>query len=234
MLDELIERISGINGIEWIRLLYSYPDSINDGLIRQIAQNPKAVKYLDIPIQHASSRILKLMNRRSDREKLEALIERIRTSIQDVVIRTTVITGFPGETDEDFYELLSFIQRIRFDRLGVFKYSKEEGTPAAALPDKVMKSVVNKRYKELMQMQKEISFIKNAQRVNKVYRTIVDGVSEDGIFYYGRTYAECPDVDGKIYFTARKQLITGEFVDVKILQAQEYDLTGDVADESTE
>ena len=233
MLPELIQELSNVDGVEWIRLLYCYPEEIDDELIAEIASNPKVCKYLDIPIQHAADRILKLMGRRGNISEIRLALNKLRKSVKDIVIRTTMIVGFPDETEEDFEQLLSFVNEFKFDRLGVFTYSKEEGTPAAKMKNQIKKSIKQKRQKAILEQQNAISMEKNSNRVGKVYKAIVDGIADDGIFYYGRTYAEAPEIDGLIYFTSYEPLSLGSFVNVKILNAEEYDLIGEVINEFT-
>lgn len=233
-LPELIRKISEIDGIEWIRLLYCYPEDITGELIKEIAENSKVCKYIDIPIQHASDKLLKLMGRRGRRQDIERIIMNLRQNIPDIVIRTSLIVGFPGEDEEDFAELYDFVGNQRFDRLGVFVYSKEEGTPAAKMKQQVPRKVKQERYDKLMELQKSISEENNQKRIGKCYRAVVEGIAEDGIFYYGRTYAETPDIDGIVYFTTSRPLEPGERVNIKILNADCYDLIGDVIDEPSQ
>lgn len=234
-LAELIRKLSRINGIEWIRILYCYPDEIDDGLIDEFSNNEKLCKYIDIPIQHASSRILHTMGRRSGSIPIQNLINRLREKVPGIVIRTSLIVGFPGETNEEFKILHEFVRNIKFDRLGVFEYSREENTPAYLIKPQVNGKVKKERYDKIMMLQKKITEDKSRSRVGKIYKTIVEGVSEDGIFYHGRTYAESPDIDGKVYFTNSnpKPLKAGDFVNVKILDIDNYDLIGEVEYEST-
>lgn len=232
MLVPLLQELSKIDGIHWIRLLYCYPDEIDDNLINEIATNDKICKYLDIPIQHSSDKILKLMGRRDRKKDIENLIVKLRREIPEIVIRTTFITGFPGEDEEDFLDMKYFIQRLEFDRLGVFVYSKEEGTPAALMKNQVDDDVKQERYDIIMQLQKEITEAKNKNRIGKTYDVIIEGIADDGIFYTGRTYAESPDIDGYVYITTREPLRIGEITRVKILNTDSYDLIGDVVDES--
>lgn len=228
----LLKKLSELNGAEWLRILYCYPELVDENLIDQFKENDKLVKYIDIPIQHASDKILRLMGRKTDSAGIAALIEKLRKFIPDIVIRTSLIVGFPGETEEDFEILYDFVKKYRFDRLGVFRYSKEDGTPAAKMKDQVPEKTKAKRYNTIMELQNQISLELNKNRIGKTYKTIVEGVAEDGIFYTGRTYAEAPEIDGSIYFTAERPLTTGEFVQVEILDAHEYDLTGVVRDEN--
>ena len=233
MLPELIQKLSKINGVEWIRLLYCYPEEIDDDLISEIASNPKVCKYMDIPIQHASDRILKLMGRRGNISEIRYALNKLRKSVKDIVIRTTMIVGFPDETDDDFEQLLSFVNEFKFDRLGVFTYSREEGTPAAKMKNQIKKNIKLNRQKAVLKVQNAISTDININRTEKVYKAIVDGIADDGIFYYGRTYAEAPEIDGLVYFTSHEPLTIGSFVNVKILNAEEYDLIGEVINEFT-
>lgn len=233
MLVELVRKISEISGIEWIRLLYCYPEAITDELIEEMASNPKLCKYLDIPIQHISDRILKLMGRRGDSKLIREVLTKIRTTIPDVILRTSLIVGFPGETEDDFEQLESFVKEFKFDWLGVFDYSKEEGTPAAKMKDQITKKIKLKRQKAIMQCQQIIIEEKNKNKLGKVYKTLVQGVSEDGIFYFGRTYEQAPDIDGTNYFVSEEPLEVGQIVDVKILNIDKYDLVGEVAYESS-
>lgn len=227
-LVELIRRLSAIEGIEWIRLLYCYPDEIDDALIEEFATNRKLCRYLDIPIQHHSDRILKAMARRFSGKATAELLDRIRAKVPGVVLRTSIIVGFPGETAEDFDKLLGFIGKYKFDRLGVFMYSKEEGTPAASMGDQVSEETSGERYNRVMELQQAVSAEKNSERLGSEYSVLVEGISEDGIFYYGRSYGEAPDIDGSIYFASGRELAAGEFVEVRILNAEQYDLIGEI------
>lgn len=233
MLPELIQKLSEITGIEWIRLLYCYPEEIDDELIAEIASNPKVCKYLDIPIQHASDRILKLMGRRGTITEIRSALNKLRQKVKNIVIRTSLIVGFPDETEDDFNQLLSFVKEFKFDRLGVFTYSKEDGTPAAKMKNQIKAIIKKKRQKAVLELQNAISTEINLKRIGKVYKAIVDGIADDGIFYYGRTYAESPEIDGLVYFTSQEPLTLGCFADVKILNAEDYDLIGAVIDELT-
>ncbi len=230
-LVELIGNISRIKDVEWIRLLYCYPEEIDESLIEEIAGNEKVCKYIDIPMQHASDRILKAMGRRGGSNDNGRLIKSLREKIPEIAIRTSFIAGFPGETEDDFKKLCEFVAEYKVDRLGVFEYSKEENTAAAKLRNQVNKKVKKKRYNEIMKLQNEIMLSKNKLRINKIYRTIVEGVADDGIFYYGRTYAEAPEIDSLIYFTSEEPLNIGEFTRVKVVNTDDYDLIGVVVDE---
>jgi ribosomal protein S12 methylthiotransferase len=233
MLPELIREISKIDGIEWIRLLYCYPEEIDDELIDEIASNPKVCKYMDIPVQHSSDRVLKLMGRRGTITEIRTALTKLRERVKDIVLRTSLIVGFPDETEEDFQQLVSFVEEFKFDRLGVFTYSKEEGTPAAKMKKQIRKNIKVKRQKTILELQNSISAEINAKRTGKVYEAIVDGIADDGIFYYGRTYAEAPEIDGTVYFTSPEPLEMGSFVEIKILNSEDYDLIGEVINELT-
>ncbi len=231
-LPELLKALGKIEGVERLRLLYCYPEEIDDELIDEIAQNEKVCKYLDIPIQHISDAVLKKMGRRGSSAEIKRLMEKLQHRIPGITLRTSLIVGFPGETEEDFDELADFIQKYRFDRLGIFMYSREEGTPASKMKQQVSATVKKARYKKLMELQNLISGELNSKRLGKTYKVLVEGVADDGIFYYGRSCAEAPDIDGLIYFTSSEPLENNEFVNVEILEAGEYDLTGEVKNES--
>lgn len=233
-LVELIRKISSIDGIEWIRLLYCYPEKIDDELIDEIAQNDKVCKYIDIPIQHISDNVLKVMGRRGTGEEIRNLLCKIRERIPEIILRTSLIVGFPAETEEDFDMLCNFVNEFKFDRLGVFTYSKEEGTPAARIKPQVTKRIKEKRYNKIMKLQKQISDNKAKERLGREYTAIVEGVSEDGIFYFGRTYAEAPEIDPVVYFTSQEPLEKASLVRVKILNTDDYDLIGEVINESAQ
>lgn len=227
LLPQLIAGLDGIAGVEWVRLLYLYPDEITEEIIRAIRDSRKTLHYLDLPLQHISDSVLKRMNRRGDGQLIRDVLKKFREALPDCVIRTSLITGFPGETEQEHGELLEFVRTEKLDRVGVFQYSKEEGTRAASLRPQIPKRIKEKRYAELMKAQREISYEKNIARVGNIYDVMVDGVSEDGLFYTGRSYAEAPDSDGVIYFAAKDELRAGDLVKVKILIAEEYDLTGE-------
>lgn len=226
-LVELIREISKVKGIEWIRLLYCYPELIDDALIEEMRVNPKLCKYFDIPIQHISDRILKAMGRRGTREYIINLLAKIRERIPGVVLRTSLIAGFPGETEEDFNELCDFVRESHFAHLGVFAYSKEEGTPAYKMKGHLPKKVKEARRNAIMEIQQENVEKYNSSRIGKVYDTIIDGVADDGIFYVGRSYAETPEIDPVIYLTSAEPLEKGQIVPVKILCVDGYDLVGE-------
>lgn len=227
-LPALLTSLSEIEGIEWIRVLYLYPERITDEIIDVFANNDKIVKYMDIPIQHCNSKVLKAMNRKSEREELISLISKIRAKIPDIVLRTTLITGFPGETEEAFTELSEFVNEMHFDRLGCFAYSAEEGTPAAKLPDQIDEEVKKHRGEIIMEQQYKIFEEQNKKNIGKVLRTVVEGYDGYTDSYYGRTWRDAPEIDGSINFTCGYELNEGDFVDVEVFDVNEYDLIGEV------
>lgn len=226
-LDKLIDKISSIEGIVWIRLLYLYPDNFNKKLINSIKNNPKVVKYVDIPLQHISNNILKSMNRKTSKEDIISLVNNLRKEIPNIIIRTTFIVGFPGEAENDFEELCNFISKVKFDKLGVFVYSREEDTPAYDFPNHVPEEIKEKRKKKIMEIQKEISEEAMMKKVNNKYLVLIE---EDNGFnnYIGRSYMDSPDIDGVIYIDSPKKLNIGEFVNVRIIDYLEYDLIGEI------
>ena len=225
-LPELLTKLSEIEGIEWIRLLYCYPEEITDELIEVMATNPKICHYVDIPIQHSENAILKRMGRRTSREDIVELVGRLRTAMPDIAIRTTLISGFPGETQELHDGLVDFVDECEFDKLGVFTYSPEEGTPAAEYEDQVDGELAVKWRDEIMELQQEISYEKNQQMIGSTQKVLIEGYLVDDDVYVGRTYRDAPGVDGIVFVSAPYELISGSFVDVKITEANEYDLTG--------
>lgn len=225
-LPELLTKLSEIEGIEWIRLLYCYPEEITDELIEVMATNPKICHYVDIPIQHSENAILKRMGRRTSREDIVELVGRLRTAMPDIAIRTTLISGFPGETQELHDGLVDFVDECEFDRLGVFTYSPEEGTPAAEYDDQVDGELAVKWRDEIMELKQEISYEKNQQMIGSTQKVLIEGYLVDDDVYVGRTYRDAPGVDGIVFVSAPYELISGSFVDVKITEANEYDLTG--------
>lgn len=227
-LVDLIKQLSKLQEIDRIRLLYCYPELIDDDLIAEMKNNPKLCKYLDIPIQHISNNVLKAMGRRGNKQYIYELLEKIRSEIPEVALRTSLIVGFPGETMEAFLELYDFVKTSSFEHLGVFSYSREEGTAAYNLRDQLPERIKEARRNKLMAIQQKNVEKYNNSRVGYIYDTIVDGVAEDGIFYVGRTYAEAPDIDSVIYFTSPEPLNTGRIVPVKILCIDGYDLVGEV------
>ena len=228
-LPELLQKISEIQGIEWIRFLYSYPEGISDELINVVKNNSKICKYFDIPIQHISDKILKRMNRRTNKKQIEELISKLKREIPEVTIRTTLIVGFPGETEQDFEELYEFVQKTKFDKLGAFKYSKEEGTPAAKLPDQINGNTKNSRHNKIMKIQQQISNENLKKEIGKEYEAIIEDISFDKKYLIGRTRQDVPDIDGIIYIknTLQKEEIN-QFVKVKVIDVKDYDLIGEI------
>ncbi len=226
-LVELIRQLSKIEGIDRIRLLYCYPELIDDSLIEEMRDNPKLCKYFDIPIQHISDKMLKAMGRRGTKEYIYNLIRKIRSEIPDITLRTTLIAGFPGETEEDFNELCTFVEELRFEHLGVFAYSREEGTPASKMKGQLPGKIKQARRNTIMELQQKNVEKYNSSRIGKLYDTIIDGVAEDGIFYIGRSNAEAPEIDPVIYLTSSEPLEIGAIVPVMILCADGYDLIGE-------
>ncbi|MCM2264164.1 MAG: 30S ribosomal protein S12 methylthiotransferase RimO [Desulfuromonadales bacterium] len=227
-LIDLLEQLVKIDGLHWLRLLYAYPDGISDALLELMAREPKICRYLDVPIQHIDDRMLLAMNRRVDGAGLRALIERIRRYLPDVTLRTSLIVGFPGETDDQFRRLLAFVEEGHFERLGVFRYSREEGTPAATLPDQVPERVQLARYRRLMKAQSRVSFRKNRALVGRIEPVLVEGVSEESeLLLKGRSVRQAPDVDGLVYINAG-QANVGDIVQLRITDSSEYDLVGSI------
>ena len=226
-LCELLSELCKIEGIEWIRTLYTYPERITDELLHLLAREEKLVKYLDIPIQHACGEILKRMNRRGDSQSLLALVNKIRATVPDVTLRTTLITGFPGETEQQYEELHNFVREAKFDRLGCFTYSAEEGTIAAEMPDQVDQQVKQDRAEHIMETQLDIASAKNEAKIGTVQRVLIEGWDDYIKCYYGRSAADAPEIDGKVFFMAKEQLLIGDFADVQINDTLEYDLLGE-------
>ena len=227
-LPELLHRLAAISGIYWIRILYCYPEEITEELIETIAAEPKVCHYLDIPIQHASDEVLRRMGRRTNQEELRQWIGRLRERIPDICLRTTLISGFPGETQEDFEELYRFVNEMEFDRLGVFPYSQEEDTKAAEMPDQVPEEVKCFRRDELMELQQAIAFEKAEQMVGRVLDVMVEGKVADEDVYVTRTYRDAPNVDGYLFLNTSANLMTGDFVKVLVTDSNEYDLIGEI------
>ena len=229
-LPELLQNLSEINGIEWIRFLYSYPEGITDELIETVANNPKIAKYFDIPIQHISNSILKKMNRKTSKEEIEKLIQKIRKRIPEVTLRTSLIVGFPGETENNFNELYEFVKIAKFDKLGVFMYSKEEGTPAAKLPEQIHGNTKKARYNKIMRKQAEISLENLQKKIGKTYRVLIENISFDGKYFIGRTMQDVPDEDGIVYVKNdgkhRVADVLNNFVECEIENVSDYDLIG--------
>ena len=230
----LLKKLCEIRGIRWIRVLYCYPEEIYDELIETIRDEKKICHYLDIPIQHASDRILKRMGRRTSKQELIDIVGKLRKEIPDIVLRTTLITGFPGETEEDHEELKEFVDEMEFDRLGVFTYSPEENTPAAEMSDQVPEEVKEERRDELMELQQEISYDRGQDRIGQELLVMIEGKVADESAYIGRTYGDAPKVDGYIFVQTGELLMTGDFAKVRVTGALEYDLIGVLSDEYTE
>ena len=233
-LPELLKNLCRIPGIQWIRIQYCYPEEITDELIQTIREEEKICHYLDIPIQHASDRILKRMNRRTNQAELREMIGKLRREIPDIALRTTLISGFPGETQEDHEELCRFVDEMEFERLGVFAYSLEEDTPAASFPDQVPQEVKEERRDEIMELQQEIAFEACEAMVGWELEVLIEGKVADENAYVGRTYMDAPGVDGMIFVNTGLELMTGDFVRVRVTGALEYDLIGEVCDESAQ
>ena len=233
-LPELLRKLCKIDGIEWIRLLYCYPEEVTDELIDVIRTEPKICPYLDLPIQHCDDTVLKRMGRRTDKSDLLRIIKKLREGIPGLALRTTLISGFPGETEEQHAELVDFVRNMKFDRLGIFPYSQEEGTPAAKLPQQLPDEVKEERRDEIMALQQEISAEISASFVGRTLRVLVEGRMPEDDVYVGRSYRDAPDVDGYVFFTADRDIMSGEFVEVSITGSSEYDLTGEMIDESAE
>ena len=229
----LLKKLCEIRGIRWIRILYCYPEEIYDELIETIRDEKKICHYLDIPIQHASDRILKRMGRRTSKQELIDIVGKLRREIPDIVLRTTLITGFPGETEEDHEELKEFVDEMEFDRLGVFTYSPEENTPAAEMADQVPEEVKEERRDELMELQQEISYDRGQDRIGQELLVMIEGKVADESAYIGRTYGDAPKVDGYIFVQTGELLMTGDFAKVRVTGALEYDLIGVLSDEYT-
>lgn len=227
-LPELLNELCKIDSIEWIRLLYCYPDRITDELIETMKNQEKVVNYIDLPLQHADDKILKAMNRRGDQALIRNVISNLRTEIPDVVIRTTFIVGFPGEGEEEFETLAEFVNEIEFDRLGVFTFSPQEGTPAFDMEDQVDEDIKTRRGEVIMQDQYSIMEEKNNEKIGKTYKVVVEDYDGYSDSYTGRTYMDAPEIDGLVKFTSHKDLDIGDFVDVEIFDVEDYDLIGEV------
>lgn len=234
MLPKLLYKLCRIEGIHWIRVLYCYPEEIDDEFIQVMKEEVKICHYLDLPIQHGCDNILKRMGRRTNKRELVAMIEKLRSKIPDICIRTTLITGFPGETDEEHEELLEFVAQMEFDRLGVFPYSQEEDTPAAVMPGQIAEEVKEERLAELMELQQGIAFDAAASMNGKVVEAMIEGKVADEDAYVARTYKDAPNVDGFLFVNTQRKLMTGDFVKCRITGAYEYDLIGELEDEFTQ
>lgn len=227
-LAELLTEISKIKEIKWIRFLYSYPETIDDELIKVVKENEKVCKYFDIPIQHISNNVLKRMNRKSNGEGIRKLIEKLRKEIPEVIIRTTVMVGFPGETTEDFDELYEFIQETKFDKMGAFSYSKEENTPAEKLKEQIHPATKKSRYNKIMQLQKELIEQKLKKYIGKKLEVLVENKTFDSKYYVARSYMEAPETDEVIYIKNTQELEIGQFTNCEITDVKEYDLIGKI------
>ena len=230
-LAELLNKLSKIEGIQWIRFLYSYPEGITDELIQEVAQNKKIAKYFDIPIQHISDSILKKMNRKTSKKQITELLEKIRTQIPEVTLRTSLIVGFPGETDDDFKELQEFVSQAKFDKLGAFMYSKEEGTPAEKLPNQLHRNTKKSRYNKIMQEQQKISKQNLENKIGKTYDVLIEEISFDKKFLIGRTMQDVPEIDGLVYVKVQENNLAveqkiGQIIKCKITKVSNYDLIG--------
>lgn len=227
-LHRLIKELCGISGIRWIRILYCYPEEITDELIQVMKEEPKVCHYLDLPIQHANDEILRRMGRRTSKQELIAIVEKLRKEIPDICLRTTLITGFPGETREQHEELMDFVDEMEFDRLGVFTYSPEEDTPAAVMPDQIDEEVKEERQAELMELQQDIAFDNAQDMVGREVLVMIEGKVADENAYVGRTYRDAPNVDGLIFINTDEELLSGDFARVKVTGAVDYDLIGEL------
>lgn len=224
----LLKELCKIKGLYWIRILYCYPEEITDELIQVMKEEKKICHYLDLPIQHASDAVLKRMGRRTSKAQLTEIVQKLRKEIPDIALRTTLITGFPGETQEQHEELMEFIDEMEFDRLGVFTYSPEEDTPAAIMPDQIEESIKEDRQAELMELQQEIAFDLAESRIGQEVVVMIEGKVADENAYVGRTYMDAPNVDGLIFIETEEELMSGDFVKAKIVGALEYDLIGEI------
>lgn len=233
-LPELLSRLCRIPGLYWIRILYCYPEEITDDLIRVIKQEEKICHYLDIPVQHGSDSVLKRMGRKTDSEQIRNMVKKLRENIPDICLRTTLITGFPGETEKDHETLMEFVDEMEFDRLGVFTYSPEEGTPASLMPDQVGEDVKEKRRDAIMELQQEIAYEAAGKMEGKSVDAMIEGKIADEDAYVARTYKDAPNVDGYLFIHTDRQLMSGDFVKVRITGSYEYDLIGEICDEFTE
>lgn len=228
MLTELLKELVKIEKLHWIRTLYTYPERITDDLLELIAKEKKLCKYLDMPIQHVNGEILKKMNRKGDEKSLRALIERIKSKVPDITLRTTLITGFPGETEEQFTQLAQFVKDIKFDRLGCFPYSAEENTVAANMPEQIEEQTKVDRMESIMETQLAVNNEKNNEKIGKIFEVLIEGYDDYIRCYYGRSYADAPEIDGKIFFISGRPLKIGDYVKVKINDTVEYDLLGEL------
>lgn len=229
-LAELLDKLCKIEGFKWIRFLYAYPESITDELIETVRRNDKICNYFDIPLQHFSDSVLKKMNRKSDSKSIKNTIEKIRKQIPNVILRTTMIVGFPGETEEDFFELYEFVNEAKFEKLGCFKYSKEDGTPAARIKEQVHYKTKQARLNKIMTLEQQISKIKLEEKIGNTYEALVDGLSEDGKFICARSYMDIPNEDGTIFIKNNGKVKSGDFIQCKIVAVRNYDLIAEIVD----
>ena len=227
-LAELLGKLCKIDGFKWIRFLYAYPESITDELIEVVKNNEKICNYFDIPLQHFSDKVLKRMNRKSDGKSIRNTIQKIRKEIPDVILRTSLIVGFPGETEEDFFELYEFVNEAKFEKLGVFKYSKEDGTPASRIKEQVHHKTKQARLDKIMSLEQQISRIKLEEKIGNEYEAIVDGFSDDNRFICARSYMDIPNEDGTIFIKNNGKVKPGDFIKCKITAVKNYDLIGEI------
>lgn len=227
-LPKLLEELSKIDELKWIRILYCYPEEITDELISAIKNLPKVCHYLDMPIQHGSDDVLRRMGRWTNREQIEKTVTKLREEIPDIALRTTLITGFPGETEDDFEQVKEFVKKMEFDRLGVFTYSREEDTPAAEMDGQIDEEVKEARRDEIMQIQQDIAFDKSNSRVGEIYEVMIEGTLPDEGVYIARTYMDAPDVDGYVFIQSDYNLDSGDFVKVEVTRSDEYDLIAEI------
>ena len=228
MLRELLNKLCEIKNLEWIRLMYCYPEEITDELIQTIKIQDKICNYIDMPIQHSEDDILKKMGRRTDKNQIISIVQKLRKEIPNIAIRTTLISGFPGETQENHENLIEFVEEMKFDRLGVFTYSREEGTPASKMKGQISSKIKEKRRNEIMEIQQELAFEKAESRIGEIMSVMIEGKLADENAYVGRTYMDAPNIDGNIFITTEETLESGQFVKVKVTGASEYDLIGDL------
>ena len=226
-MPELLRKLCEIEDLKWIRILYCYPEEIDDELIDVIRDEEKICKYLDLPIQHCNDSILARMGRHTDKADIERIVKKLRDKVPGICLRTTLITGFPGETEEEFEELYRFVNEMEFDRLGVFPYSAEEGTPAAKMDGQIDDEVKNQRRDEIMELQQAVSYDLSEKKVGKTYLTFIEGRDTNTGVYVGRTYMDAPSVDGYVFVNTDMNLMSGDFINVKITDFNEYDLIGE-------
>ena len=227
-LAELLDRLCQIEGFKWIRFLYAYPESITDELIEVVRKNDKICNYFDIPLQHFSDSVLKRMNRKSDSKSIMRIIQKIREKIPNVILRTTLIVGFPGETEEDFFKLYEFVNDVKFEKLGAFMYSKEDGTPASRIKEQIHYKTKLSRYNKIMKLESQISKIKLEEKIGNIYTALVDGFSDDGKFICARSYMDIPNEDGTIFIKNNENVKQGDFIKCKIIGVRNYDLIGEL------